>query len=201
MTKETAMVWIEVPDDWADNPKGYVNAHFAPEQIGAALALYRACYEHTALSLREFEGARIRMAEINGCALCQNWRSGSDAADMLSAAHDGRATASVADHGPAPTEEYYANVSAWRESPLYTERERLAIGYAEYLSLDPQGLNGDAEFWARLHAVYTDAEIVDLSYCVFSWFQGRITHGLGLDGACSVGTLSAALAAPGAGAR
>lgn len=102
----------------------------------------------------------------------------------------------VVDRGPAPDEAFYRAVSQWRDSPLYSERERLAIGYAEYMSLDPQGLARDDGFWERVRAVYSDAEVVDLSYCVFGWFQGRVTHALGLDGVCDVGVLAASLAGP-----
>lgn len=184
---------LEIPEEQAQDPKGYVNRTFSPEIIGAAQALYRACYANGSLSLREFEGARIRMAEINGCHLCRTWRSGSDeAAEMLARSElAGRET--VVDRGPSPDEEFYRSVSQWRESPLYTERERLAIGYAEYMSLDPHGLAFDDDFWERVHAVYTDAEIVDLSYCVFAWFQGRVTHALGLDGACDLQPLTSML--------
>jgi alkylhydroperoxidase family enzyme len=179
------MVRLEVPAEHADNPKGWVDSSFSPDIIAAARGLYLACYANESLSLREFEGARVRMAEINGCVLCQNWRSGGpDAAQMIARvpALAGRTT--VADRGPAPDEAFYAAVSQWRDSPLFSERERLAIGYAEGLSLDPQGLAADEELWTRLHAAYADAELVDLSYCCFSWFQGRVTHALGLDGVC-----------------
>jgi alkylhydroperoxidase family enzyme len=160
---------IDIPDEFASHPKAYVNATLAPEITSAALKFYRACYESTHLSLREFEGARIRVAEINGCSICQGWRSGSHAAEMLGAANDAT-VASVIDHGPAPDEEFYRTVSQWRTSPLYSEREKVAIGFAEYLALDPQGLARDDKFWARVKNSYTDEQIVDLSYCVYSWF-------------------------------
>lgn len=185
---------ISIPEAYAGNPKGYVNGAFAPEIIAASLALYRSCYANESLTLREFEGARMRMAEINGCQLCASWRSGSaEAAETIASTElAGRET--VLDRGPAPDEAYYAAVADWRDSPLYSERERLAIGFAEYMSLDPQGLALDDEFWSRVRAVYADAEIVDLAYCAFSWFQGRVTHALGLDGACDLGALNSALA-------
>ena len=178
---------LAVPDEHLSSPRAYVNATYAKEIIDAALTLYRACYGNGSLSLREFEGARIRMAQINGCQLCRDWRSGSaQAAEMIAQTElAGRET--VADRGPAPDEDFYANVERWLDSSLYSERERLAIGYAEYMSLNPQGLARDDEFWNRMHSAYTDGEIVELSYCIFAWFQGRVTHALGLDGACAIG--------------
>ena len=188
------MLRISVPDQHVDNAKGYVNSTFAPEITAAALALYRACYANKSLTLREFEGARMRVAEINGCLLCQSWRSGSeDAAAMVAASPDLAGRETILDRGPAPDEAYYADVSNWRDSPRYSERERLAIGFAEYLSLDPHGLPEDEAFWERVHAAYTDEEIVELAYCSFAWLQGRVTHALGLDGACAVPALAAAL--------
>ncbi len=38
----------------------------------------RAVYEHTTLGLREFEAARLRIAQINGCLFCQDWRTERD---------------------------------------------------------------------------------------------------------------------------
>jgi alkylhydroperoxidase family enzyme len=190
------MLRITIPEEHAGDPKAYVNRTFASDIIGAAMTLYRTCYANTSLSLREFEGARMRVAEINGCLLCQEWRSGStEAAAMVAASPDLADRETILERGPAPSEEYYAAVSLWRTAPIYTERERLAIGFAEYLSVDPQGLPLDEDFWARLHAVYTDGEIVELAYCSFAWLQGRVTHALGLDGACSVGGISGALTA------
>jgi alkylhydroperoxidase family enzyme len=178
------MTRIDVPA--GQDPKAYLNTAFSADIVGAAQALYRACYANGSLTLREFEGARMRMAEINGCQLCRNWRSGGPEAAAMIAGSELAGRETVADRGPAPDEDYYAAVSRWRDHPGFSERERLAIGYAEYMSLDPKGLAADDDFWGRLHAVYTDAEIVDLSYCVFAWFQGRVSHALGVDGACAL---------------
>ena len=38
-----------------------------------------AVYENSVLPLREFEAARIRIAQINECQLCLGWRSARDA--------------------------------------------------------------------------------------------------------------------------
>lgn len=35
-------------------------------------------YAHTTLGLREFEAARLRIAQINGCAFCLGWRTERD---------------------------------------------------------------------------------------------------------------------------
>lgn len=158
-----------------------INGH-APEIVNAGMQFSRETYKHTRLTLREFEGARARTADINGCLLCLNWRSDRDASAYLGGAEN------VATRGgPAPDEQFYAEVCSWRTSTLYSDRERLAIEYAERLGLDPKGIASDDEFWSRAKVVFDDAEIVDLSYCIACWMGlGRVMHALGLDGACAL---------------
>ena len=43
-------------------------------------------------------------------------------------------------NGPAPDEAFYAAVHEWRTSPVLSEREKLAIEYAEKVGLDPKAL-------------------------------------------------------------
>jgi alkylhydroperoxidase family enzyme len=94
---------------------------------------------------------------------------------------------SVADRGPAPDEAFYRSVSEWRTSPLYSLRERVAIEYAERMGTDPKGLAADDQFWARAKGAFSDAEIVDLSYCIGTWIaNGRVAHVLGWDTVCSI---------------
>jgi hypothetical protein len=55
--------------------------------------------------------------------------------------------------------------------------------YAERYAVDHHGL--DEEFWTRMRAAYSDAEIVELSMCLGSWLGfGRLNRVLGLDTAC-----------------
>ena len=62
------------------------------------------------------------------------------------------------------TEDDYGHVDEWRTWPGYTERQRLAIEFAERYTIDHQGI--DDELFARLHAHFSDAEILDLSLCL-----------------------------------
>ncbi|NKZ80314.1 carboxymuconolactone decarboxylase family protein, partial [Rhodococcus hoagii] len=41
----------------------------------AASRLSRAVYTQSTLALREFEAARLRIAQINGCIVCMDWRT------------------------------------------------------------------------------------------------------------------------------
>jgi alkylhydroperoxidase family enzyme len=155
----------------------------SPEIVGAGLVFSGVTSEKSILSLREHEGARIRTAELNGCQVCLAFRSGCDLARLY-----GPDAQTVAANGPAPDAGFYAAISDWRTSPLFSDRERLAIEYAERLGTDPKGVAVDEDFWSRAKALFSDAEIVDLSFCIACWLgQGRVTHALGLDEvACSL---------------
>jgi alkylhydroperoxidase family enzyme len=155
----------------------------APDIAAAALAYSAVTYEKSILPLRVFEAARARTAEINGCQMCQNFRAASDLPHLY-----GDDLKTVASNGPAPDGDFYAAVSQWRTSPLFDERERIAIEYAEGFGLDPHQIAVDEEFWARAKVAFSDAELVDLSFCIACWVgQGRILHILGLDGVCFLG--------------
>lgn len=156
----------------------------APELVKAGSALSHAIYKHSKLSLREFEGARARTAEINGCLVCRTFRAKRDLVSFFDS-QGVEHTRSVIDNGDAPDEAFYLNVSNWKTDPRYSEREKLAIEYAEGFGLDPQGLAKNEDFWKRAKAAFTDYEIIDLSYCTAAWVgMGRVAHVLGLDNAC-----------------
>ena len=106
---------IDVPDGKAD-PEVRVWA-LRPEMGMAAGALSHAIYEQSIVPVRERELARIRIAQINGCAICLTWRKTAGAAEVM-------------------TEADYAHVAEWATHADYTERERLAIEYAEKFALD-----------------------------------------------------------------
>jgi len=175
---------IETASANGTHPVVAVQQTYATEIVSAGMAFSAATYEKSTLTLREFEGARARTAEINGCLICQRRRSARDLHDYFDN-FGGSYEESVATNGPAPDEEFYQQVSNWRTYPGFSEREALAIRYAEGLGVDPLGIAQDEEFWDHATAVFTDNEIVDLSYCVAAWMGlGRVTHALGLDTAC-----------------
>ncbi|MEV7616773.1 carboxymuconolactone decarboxylase family protein [Streptomyces sp. NPDC089799] len=152
---------IDIPE--GKHPIEYVWGDMVPE-IGAAASNFSlSVYAHTTLGLREFEAARLRIAQINGCTLCQDWRTEKD--------------------GEKVEEEFAGAVEQWRTTDRFDERTRLAAEYAERYALDPHGL--DEEFWARMTAAYGQAEIVELSMSLGSWLAfGRLNHVLGLDSVC-----------------
>ena len=177
------MPQVHVPDH-IDYPTGYVYSHYAPELGAAGSAFSMAVYRHSKLSLREMEGARYRIALTNGCVMCQAHRPLEF--DALTEAHGTPLERPMASRGEVPDEAFYAAVAGWRGSDTFSPRERLAIEFAERIGEAPRSFEGDAAFWARLHALFTDAEIVDLTFSTASWVaMGRVTHVLELDSHCA----------------
>jgi alkylhydroperoxidase family enzyme len=76
-------------------------------------------------------------------------------------------------------EDLYANVENL-DFEGYSDQERLAIEYAERFVYDHQRI--DDEFWARMHAAFSDQEIMDLTVCIGTFIAfGRTLVVLGLD--------------------
>jgi alkylhydroperoxidase family enzyme len=168
---------VTVPD--GADPLIHVWTALAPELTAAAGGYSSAVYEHSSLSLREFEAARITMARINDCALCLDWRTARD----------------VPSRGAAPDavpESFYAAVGTDERS--LTDRERLAAEFARRYATDHR--NMDAAFWRECHDAYSDDELVDLALCVGSWLAlGRFNQVFDIDGACRIPAVHAAPAA------
>jgi len=178
------MIRIAIPADQGHDPYGFAARNHARTIMAAADAFSKAVYRDSILTLREFEGARSRIAQINGCIICQQFGAARDASAMFAATGQ-RADHLVIDNGPAPDEAFYAEVESWREAKVFSDRERLAIEFAERFAQEPKVLAQDEEFWPRAHALFSDAEIVDLSHCVAAWVGlGRIAHVLGFDSVC-----------------
>ncbi|WP_408899511.1 carboxymuconolactone decarboxylase family protein [Nocardioides sp. R1-1] len=154
-------MFLEIPD--GKDPIGYVWGELVPGIGPAAATLAMSVYEHSTLGLREFEAARLRVAQINGCLFCQDWRTERD--------------------GTKVEETFDQAVQDWRTTPDLDERARLAAEYADRYALDHHGI--DDGFWQRMRVHYTDREIVELSMCLGSWLAfGRLNRVLGLDAAC-----------------
>lgn len=176
---------IDIAPEYQDSPTEHLAESYPSEILKAAQNYGPKPYQYSKLSLRELEGARYRTALINGCNVCINFRGARDFPAMFRI-FDGDLENSVYKHGPAPDEDFYQNVTNWQQYPGYSERERLAIGYAEGMGLEPQKIARDEEFWARVKAVFSDDEIIDMTYSIAAWMGlGRAQHVLGLDTVCS----------------
>ena len=160
---------------------------YRPRMAAAMEQLSAAVYQETTLSYREAEGARIRIAHINGCLMCQATASPSTCRPRFRRwAPPRRRTPAKA--GARRHRALYRAVAVdWRASEVFSDRERLAIEYAERISLEPVPLPYDDAFWDRLHAHFDEGEIADLTYSITTWIAtGRVVHALGLDGACAI---------------
>lgn len=175
---------LTLPAEAAHDPYGHAAANHATAIMAAAAGFSHAVYRETVLSLREFEAARMRTAQINGCMVCKGFRAARDAPATF-AVNGETPPRLVTNNGPAPDEAFYDAVEQWRGADCFSERERLALEFAERFAEEPKALAVDEAFWTRMHAVFSDTEIVDLAHCVAAWMGlGRIAHVLGFDTVC-----------------
>lgn len=160
---------IAVPSD--QDPMSYLWSSHAPGLAGPASAFSGAVYAKSTLPIREFEAARVRTAQINNCTVCLNWRSATDVVGRAAEADD-------------IDETYYSHIGDYTWDG-FTERELLAAQFAEKYALDHRNI--DEAFWVRLHAAFTDDELVELALCIGSWIAfGRLNVIFDVDGACRV---------------
>jgi AhpD family alkylhydroperoxidase len=118
-------------------------------------------YNRSSLPVRVREAARMRIAQLNDCAVCLAFRA-----------------ASVKEHGV--TEDLYRHVADHKTAGGYSAQEQLAIEYAERFAVDH--LTIDDDFFARLHASFSDEEILDLTICLAAFLGlGRMLRSLGID--------------------
>ena len=89
----------------------------------------RGAYQQSVLPPDEGELARMRIAQINDCVACSDFRA-----------------PSVLEAGVTP--ELYENVAAYASYPGYTPRQRLSIEYAERFANDHESID-DAFFERR----------------------------------------------------
>jgi alkylhydroperoxidase family enzyme len=152
------MARLDVPES-APDPLLHLWS-LVPRFSGPAAAFSDAVYKQRTLSLGEFEAARISVARINDCAICLTIRP---------------------DDGP--TQDFYDAVLGGGGD--LTEREALAAEFARRFAADHLGM--DDELWSRLHAVFSDAELVELGLAVGSWLAfGRLNRVFEVDGMCRV---------------
>ena len=116
-----------------------------PEMAGMVGKMITTAYQASKLPAAEREVARMRVAQLNACGACATFRA-----------------PSVIESGV--TEAIYAHVDEWRDWPGYSDRQRLAIEYAERFAADHQGI--DDELFARLRSHFADDEILDLTLCL-----------------------------------
>jgi AhpD family alkylhydroperoxidase len=107
---------------------------------GAALAI-AASLEPSLIEL-----VKIRASQINGCANCINMHA-------------------TEARGQGETEQRIYLLSAWREAPCYTERERAALDWTEALTRLSEGHAHESAYGA-LKAQFSDEEQVKLTLMI-----------------------------------
>jgi AhpD family alkylhydroperoxidase len=103
--------------------------------------------EHTLLEL-----VKIRASQINGCAYCIDMHT-----------KDARAA--------GETEQRIYALSAWHETPFFTDRERVGLAWAEAVTLIGENHVPD-ELYRSARQQFSEKELVDLTLAVIvinSW--------------------------------
>jgi len=117
----------------------------APDAIKAMMGL-ETYVRASGLPTSLMELVKMRASQLNGCAFCLDMHS-----------RDARK------HGE--TEQRLYLLSAWRESPLYSESERAALAWTEALTRLPEtGVPDDVYDGLTRH--FSEAEIVRLSMLI-----------------------------------
>ena len=117
----------------------------APETVKALRAV-EAQILASGLEKSLIELVKTRASQINGCAYC---------VDMH--------TTDARKHGE--TEQRLYLLSAWRESPLYTDRERAALAWTEALTLISETHAPD-DVYEAMRAQFSEAEAVNLTMLI-----------------------------------
>src|ERR1700742_4732851 len=117
----------------------------APETIKALSALDTQI-QGSGLEQSLIELVKTRASQINGCAFCLNMH-----------------TADARKNGETEQRLYLLN--AWRESPVYSDRERAALAWTEALTLISQTHAPD-ETYQEVRAHFSEAETVNLTMLI-----------------------------------
>jgi len=117
-------------------------ARVSPAAYQAVSALQK-YVDQSGLDAKLRELIKIRASQINGCAFC-----------LAMHTHDAREL--------GETDERMHLLNAWHEAPVYSERERAALGWIEAITLVTQGHVPDEAFEA-VREQFSEKEIVDLT--------------------------------------
>lgn len=120
-------------------------AKAAPAAYKAVLGLEN--YVQTSgLSRAEIHMIKLRASIINGCAYCVDMH-------VKESRHDGL------------SEQWINMMSVWRESPLYTPRERALLGWVDAVT-NIAGTGAPDEAFEALKAHFTDSEIGNITVAI-----------------------------------
>src|SRR5215212_7541134 len=117
----------------------------APDTIKALVALEEQI-QASGLEKSLIELVKTRASQINGCAFCINMHT-QDARKL------------------GETEQRLYMLSAWQESPLYTDRERAALAWTEAVTLIADTHAPD-DLYEELRAHFSEPEMVNLTMLI-----------------------------------
>jgi len=109
--------------------------------LGLSEYLAKSSLEKNLLQLIEY-----RVSQINGCAYCLDMHS----KDLR--------------HGGESEQRIYV-IAAWRETSLFTSRERAALAWAESVTLLDEGHVPD-DVYEEVRKEFSEAEVIDLTLAV-----------------------------------
>ena len=119
----------------------------APDTMKALMALENQIAA-SGLEQSLIELVRTRASQINGCAFCVNMHT-----------QDARKR--------GETEQRLYLLNAWRESPVYTDRERAALAWTEAVTLISETHAPD-DVYEQVRAQFSEVETVNLTMLVAS---------------------------------
>ncbi|WP_436776696.1 carboxymuconolactone decarboxylase family protein [Yinghuangia sp. YIM S09857] len=154
------MARIEIPD--GDTPEVVRALSLAPHFAEVAWA-YEQAVAKSPLDRRLHELVRMRIAVINECVVCLNWRN--------------------KDWGVS--EEELAAVGEYADSDLFSPLEKLVLEYAERFATESARIEDD--LLERLVEHLGAAGVTDLTLVAGKYLaMGRFMQVLGLDQACNL---------------
>jgi len=119
----------------------------APGSVQAMYKLQK-YVDQSGLDHSLLELIKTRVSQMNGCAYCIDMHT-----------KDARAA--------GETEQRLYGLSAWRETPYYSDRERAALAWAEVVTLISQTHASDEEYEA-VRAQFSEEELVKLTMAVIA---------------------------------
>ena len=120
-------------------------AKTAPDGLKAMFGLEQ-YVRHSGLESALLELVKIRASQINGCAFCLDMHS-----------KDARAA--------GETEQRLYALSAWRETPFFSERERAALAWTETVTRVSE-THVPNEIYENVRQHFTEKELVDLTLAI-----------------------------------
>jgi AhpD family alkylhydroperoxidase len=115
-------------------------------QAYRAMAGLEAYVRNSGLETPLLELVRLRASQINGCAFCIDMHT-----------KDARAE--------GESEQRLYAVTAWRETPFFTDRERAALAWTEALTLIAETHAAD-RIYEETRPHFTDEELVNLTMAI-----------------------------------